>query len=97
MSGYLGLGKMDHAHYDVSPSFPSLLFPPTHPPTHQPPAHSSSFEPPRSPLSTHLPYTIGMSGYLGLGKMDHAHYYVSLVPSLVFSLVSIVIGATIKR
>jgi hypothetical protein len=39
----------------------------------------------------------GMSGYLGLGGVDHAHYYISLVPSLVFSVVSLVIAATIRR
>ena len=35
--------------------------------------------------------------FLGLGRPDHAHYYVSLVPALVFSVVSIVIGATIAK
>jgi len=45
----------------------------------------------------HSSENAGMSGYLGLGRVDHAHYYISLVPSLVFSLVSLIIAATIRR
>ena len=35
--------------------------------------------------------------FLGLGQKDKAQYYVGIVPSIIFSLVSIFIGFQVKR
>lgn len=35
--------------------------------------------------------------YIALGSPDTAHFYISLVPSYVLSIVTIFIGAQIKR
>lgn len=47
-------------------------------------------------LPTHPPIHTATS-FLGLTRQDKAHFYVSLVPPLLFSVVSVLIGATIAR